>query len=92
VSRLAPLDRAAKLTVAAATAAALMIGMDFIGVASVLTAVERDLGTDLTSTQWLMNLYALTFGMALVTALLGLWWLKRGLGDSCGGWFRSTDL
>jgi DHA2 family methylenomycin A resistance protein-like MFS transporter len=60
------MSRTAALTIAAAGAAAVMIGMDFNGVAVVLTQVERDLGTDLTTSQWMLNLYALTFGMGIV--------------------------
>lgn len=60
------MSRGAKLTIIATGTAALMIGMDFVGVAAVLTQVEEDLQTDLTSAQWMLNLYALTFGMGIV--------------------------
>jgi len=60
------MSRGATLTIIATGTAALMIGMDFIGVAAVLTQVEEDLGTDLTGAQWMLNIYALTFGMGIV--------------------------
>lgn len=51
----------------AMVAGAVMIGMDFTGAASVVTSIENDFGTDLTTTQWILTLYVLTFGMGIVT-------------------------
>ncbi len=48
--------------------AGFMIGMDFTGAATIVTSIEIDFGTDLTTTQWILTLYALTFGMGIVTA------------------------
>ena len=62
------MNRTAVLTLVAVAAAAVMVGIDFVGVASVLTQVEEDLGTGLPSSQWMLNMYALTFRMGIVPA------------------------
>jgi EmrB/QacA subfamily drug resistance transporter len=48
--------------------AGFMIGMDFTGAAAIVTSIEADFGVDLTTTQWMLTIYALTFGMGIVTA------------------------
>lgn len=60
------MSRRALLTLVAVSGSALMIGMDFNGVAAVVTSIENDFGTDLSTTQWVLNLYALTFGIGIV--------------------------
>ncbi len=60
------MPRSSQLTIVATTAAAVMVGIDFVGVASVLTEIERDLDAGISSSQWMLNLYALTFGMGIV--------------------------
>lgn len=47
---------------------AFMIGTDFIGAALLVTAIENEFDTDITTTQWVMNMYALTFAVLMVAA------------------------
>lgn len=47
--------------------AALTIGTDFTGALLLVTSIERDFAIDITTTQWVLNIYALTFGVAMVT-------------------------
>lgn len=60
------MDRRTRLIVIATSAAALMIGFDFTGAAAVVTQIEADFSSDLTTTQWILTIYALTFGMGVV--------------------------
>lgn len=47
---------------------ALTIGTDFIGAVLLVTPIENEFGVDITTTQWVFNIYALTFAMTLVSA------------------------
>ncbi|MCG8543261.1 MAG: MFS transporter [Alphaproteobacteria bacterium] len=47
--------------------AALTIGTDFTGALLLVTSIERDFSVDITTTQWVLNIYALTFGVLMVT-------------------------
>ncbi|MEM0915480.1 MAG: MFS transporter [Planctomycetota bacterium] len=44
----------------------LAVGTDFVGAAMLVTAIENDFNIDITTTQWVFNIYALTFAMTLV--------------------------
>ncbi|MEM7223342.1 MAG: MFS transporter [Pseudomonadota bacterium] len=44
----------------------LTIGTDFTGAMMLAVPIEREYGVDITTTQWVVNVYALTFSMALV--------------------------
>lgn len=62
------LDRETKFIIATLMVVAFMIGTDFIGAALLVTAIEREFDTDITTTQWVMNMYALTFAVLMVAA------------------------
>lgn len=47
--------------------AALTIGTDFTGALLLVTPIEREFKVDITTTQWVLNVYALTFGIFMVT-------------------------
>ena len=44
----------------------LMIGTDFTGALMLVVPIEHEFSVDITTTQWVLNIYALTFAMALV--------------------------
>ncbi|MTI42667.1 MFS transporter [Roseibium hamelinense] len=46
---------------------AFTIGTDFTGALLLVPAIETELGADITTTQWVLNIYALTFSMFMVT-------------------------
>ena len=63
-------DRMAPGTVMALVAmglGVLVIANDFTALNVALPSIEHDLDTDVGTTQWVINAYALTFGMAIVT-------------------------
>ncbi|MCP4473842.1 MAG: MFS transporter [Gammaproteobacteria bacterium] len=47
--------------------AAEMVGMDMSGVATVIAQVELDFHVGLVTAQWMLNIYALSFGVSIVT-------------------------
>jgi len=47
---------------------ALTIGTDFTGALMLVLPIERAFAADITTTQWVLNIYALTFAMGMVTA------------------------
>lgn len=61
------MDRKTKVAIATLMIVALMIGTDFTGALLLVTPIERDFSTDITTTQWVLNVYALTFGIFLVS-------------------------
>jgi MFS family permease len=46
----------------------LTIGTDFTGALMLVLPIERAFAADITTTQWVLNIYALTFAMGVVTA------------------------
>ena len=62
------MDRETKFVIATLMVVAFMIGTDFIGAALLVTAIEKEFDTDITTTQWVMNMYALTFAVLMVAA------------------------
>ena len=44
----------------------LTIGTDFTGALVLATPIELEFGADITTTQWVLNIYALTFAMGMV--------------------------
>lgn len=46
---------------------AFAVGTDFIGGIMLVTPIENEFGADFTTTQWVLNIYALTFAMTLVS-------------------------
>jgi EmrB/QacA subfamily drug resistance transporter len=63
----APLDRRTILALAAMGIAVLVVANDFTALSVALPTIERDLGTDLSTAQWVINAYALVFGVLIVT-------------------------
>jgi EmrB/QacA subfamily drug resistance transporter len=61
------LDRAAMLGLVAMGLAVLVIANDFTALSVALPAMEAELATDVTTVQWVINGYALVFGVLIVT-------------------------
>jgi len=61
------LDRAARLGLAAMGVAVLVIANDFTALSVAIPAIEATYKTDVTTAQWVINGYALVFGVAIVT-------------------------
>lgn len=61
------MDRRAKLNVAILCFGALMVGTDFTGALMLVVPIEHEYSADITTTQWVLNVYALTFAMLIVT-------------------------
>lgn len=61
------MERDTKLVIATLMVMAFTIGTDFTGALLLVTAIERELSADITTTQWVLNIYALTFGVMMVT-------------------------
>ena len=60
------MDGKAKRVLAAISVTAFVIGTDFTGAMLLVTPIEREFSVDITTTQWVLNAYALTFSMCLV--------------------------
>ena len=56
-----------RLGIATLMMTAFMIGTDFTGALLLVPAIETELAADITTTQWVLNIYALTFAMFMVT-------------------------
>ncbi len=61
------IPRETKLALIAMGLGVLVIANDFTALNVALPAIERDFDVDLATAQWVINAYALTFGMAIVT-------------------------
>ena len=61
------MDRHTKAIIATLCTAALMIGTDFTGALLLVVPIEREFSVDITTTQWVLNIYALTFSMVIVS-------------------------
>jgi EmrB/QacA subfamily drug resistance transporter len=62
------LDHSAILGLAAMALAVLVVANDFTALSVALPAMEQDFGADVTTVQWVINGYALVFGVLIVTA------------------------
>src|SRR3954471_11216498 len=62
-----PLSRSTVLGLVAMGVAVLVIANDFTALSVALPAIERDLDAELSTVQWVINAYALTFGVLIVT-------------------------
>ncbi len=73
------LDRGTILALAAMALGALVIANDFTALSVAIPEIEKDLDTDLTTAQWVINGYALIFGVLIVTGgrLADLYGRKR---------------
>ena len=56
------------LIIASLGVVSLAIGTDFTGALMLVVPIEREYTVDITTTQWMLNIYALTFAMGLVAA------------------------
>ena len=63
----AKLERGTILALIAMGLGVLVIANDFTALNVALTAIESDFDVDVSTAQWVINAYALTFGMAIVT-------------------------
>jgi EmrB/QacA subfamily drug resistance transporter len=61
------LDKAAILGMIAMGVAVLVVANDFTSLAVALPAMEREFHSDVTTVQWVINGYAMVFGVAIVT-------------------------
>ncbi|HYJ68747.1 MAG TPA: MFS transporter [Nocardioidaceae bacterium] len=62
-----PITRAEGLGLVAMGLAVLVIANDFTALSIAIPAIEQDLDSDVTTTQWVINGYALVFGILIVT-------------------------
>jgi EmrB/QacA subfamily drug resistance transporter len=62
-----PVTRAEGLGLVAMGLAVLVIANDFTALSIALPAIEQDLSADVTTSQWVINGYALVFGILIVT-------------------------
>ena len=56
------------LAIVAISLAILVVANDFTAVSVAMPDMERDLDTDLNTIQWVINGYALVFGVFIITA------------------------
>ena len=61
------LDRAARLGLVAMALAVLVIANDFTALSVAIPSIESTFRADLTTSQWVINGYALVFGVFIVT-------------------------
>jgi EmrB/QacA subfamily drug resistance transporter len=62
-----PLTAAQKVTLAAMSCAVLLVAMDFTAIDVAITPIEQDLDSDLSTVQWVINAYLLSFAAFIVT-------------------------
>jgi EmrB/QacA subfamily drug resistance transporter len=62
-----PLSKSTILGLAAMALAVLVVANDFTALSVALPAMEQDFGADVTTVQWIINGYALVFGVLIVT-------------------------
>jgi len=60
------MDGKARRILSVVSVTAFVIGTDFTGAMLLVTPIEREFSVDITTTQWVLNAYALTFSMCLV--------------------------
>lgn len=61
------MDRRTKLIIATLAVPSFMTGTDFTGVFMLIGPIGRDFAVDITTSQWIMNIYALGWAMMQVT-------------------------
>src|SRR5258705_14007020 len=74
-----PIDRGTWLALIAMGIAVFVIANDFSAINVAIPQIEHDFHTDVTTAQWVVNAYALTFGVLIVTGgrLAGLFGRRR---------------
>ncbi len=60
------MDARTRLSIAILMLLAFTVGTDFTGAIFLVPPIERDFAADITTTQWVLNVYALTFSMLMV--------------------------
>jgi EmrB/QacA subfamily drug resistance transporter len=65
--RMKPIDRGTWLALIAMGIAVFVIANDFSAINVAIPQIEHDFHTDVTTAQWVVNAYALTFGVLIVT-------------------------
>jgi MFS family permease len=63
----APLGKSAILGMIAMAVAVFVIANDFTALSVALPAIEKTFGTSVNTSQWVINGYAMVFGVAIVT-------------------------
>ncbi len=61
------MDTHTRVSIATLMTTAFLIGTDFTGVLLLVPAVEIELAANITTSQWVLNIYALTFSMFMVS-------------------------
>ncbi|MGH3368079.1 MAG: MFS transporter, partial [Nocardioidaceae bacterium] len=61
-----PIGRRTVMALVALSLAVFVIANDFSALSVALPQIERDLNTDVSSVQWVINAYALVFGVLIV--------------------------
>jgi predicted MFS family arabinose efflux permease len=61
-----PIDRGTWLALGAMGVSVFVLANDFSAINVAIPQIERDFDTDVTTAQWVVNAYALTFGVLLV--------------------------
>ncbi len=76
-----------KWTLALTSAAALMVALDQLVVATALSTMQRDLQASIATLEWTVNAYSLTFGVLLITgaAVGNRFGRRRTLAAGLGG-------
>src|SRR5918998_5707693 len=64
---MAGLDRGTLLALGAMAMAVFVIANDFTAMSVALPNIENDFNVDVSSVQWVINIYALVFGVMIVT-------------------------
>jgi len=62
-----PIGKSATLGMVAMAVAVFVIANDFTALSVALPAIERTFGTSVNTSQWVINGYAMVFGVAIVT-------------------------
>ena len=62
-----PIDRSTRLALVAMAIAVFVLANDFSAINVAIPQIEEDFKTNVTTAQWVVNAYALTFGVLLVT-------------------------
>ena len=60
------MDRSTRLSLAALLLVGFTVGTDFTGILLLVPAIENEFSADITTTQWVLNLYVLTCAMFIV--------------------------
>ncbi|MEM9222693.1 MAG: MFS transporter [Pseudomonadota bacterium] len=62
----APLERQVKFSIATLCAAVFAVGIDFSGALLLITSIQKDFEAQISTVQWVLNLYALVYATVMV--------------------------